>query len=58
MGAFGETLHYNGVTWKSYIEETGINSGGYFTISIKNNTMAAVGYEYQSAIVIIGNRIN
>ena len=38
MGAFGETLHYNGVTWKSYIEETGINfikietidNSGYF----------------------------
>ncbi|MFZ2322252.1 MAG: hypothetical protein WAV89_01005 [Ignavibacteriaceae bacterium] len=56
VGAFGEVLHFNGVTWRSYIEETGTNSGGYFSVSLVNNTMTAVGYENQSAVVIIGKR--
>jgi hypothetical protein len=58
VGAFGETIHFNGVTWKSYIEETGLNTGGYFTVSLQSNTIVAVGFEYQSAVVIIGKRIN
>ncbi len=58
VGAFGETLHYNGVSWKSYIEETGLNSGGYFSVCVKNNTMVAVGFTYQSAVVTIGKRTN
>ena len=58
VGAFGETIHYNGFSWESYIEETGLNSGGYFSVSTKNNTVTAVGFEYQSAVVIIGNRLN
>ena len=58
VGAFGETVHYNGISWESYIGVTGLNSGGYFSVFMKNNTVAAVGFEYQSAVAIIGRRIN
>ena len=57
VGAFGEALHFNGVSWRSYIEETGINSGGYFSVSLVNNTLTAVGYKNQSAVVVKGKRI-
>jgi hypothetical protein len=57
-GAFGEVLHFNGISWKSYIIETGLNSGIYYSVGIKNNTLVVVGFSYQSAVITIGKRIN
>jgi hypothetical protein len=57
VGAFGETLHYNGVRWKSFIDETGFD-GGYGDIAVKNNVIVAVGYEGQLAKVMIGKKNN
>jgi hypothetical protein len=57
-GAFGETLHYNGMSWKSYIEDTRLNSGGYYSVCVKNNTIVLAGFNYQSSIITIGKRIN
>lgn len=55
-GAFGEFLHYNGVTWKSYINETGWFSGSYGSVAVKNNLIATVGYEGAQAKIMIGHR--
>lgn len=56
VGAFGEVLHYNGITWKSYIHEgTGIN-GAYTSVAIKNNLVVIVGGEENKAIIQIGRR--
>ena len=41
-GAFGEFLHFNGITWKSYINETGKFSGSYGGIAVKNNLVVTV----------------
>ena len=55
-GAFGELLHFNGVSWKSYLNETGLFSGAYLSIGIKNKIQIAVGYEGAQAKIIVGNR--
>lgn len=55
-GAFGELLHFNGVRWKSYLNETGLFSGAYLSADIKNNIQIAVGYEAAQAKIIVGNR--
>jgi hypothetical protein len=55
-GAFGELLHFNGVRWKSYLNETGLFSGAYLSADIKNNIQVAVGYEAAQAKIIVGNR--
>ncbi|MHB8132171.1 MAG: hypothetical protein ACYDEX_24710, partial [Mobilitalea sp.] len=55
VGAYGETLHYNGKTWKSYMASTYVD-GGLKSVSIKNNTIAAVGTKGRQAVVIIGRR--
>jgi hypothetical protein len=55
-GAYGEFLHFNGVSWKSYISQTGMD-GAYLGLSVSGNTVIAVGY-YQSyqAIILMGRR--
>ena len=55
-GAFGEFLHFNGVAWKSYINETGKFSGSYGGIAVKNNLVVTVGYEGALAKILIGYR--
>jgi hypothetical protein len=57
VGAFGETLHYNGVRWESFIDETGFD-GSYGDIAVKNNVIVAVGSEGQLAKVMIGKKNN
>ena len=55
-GAYGEFLHFNGVSWKSYITQTGID-GAYLGLSVSGNTVIAVGYLSSSqAIILMGKR--
>ena len=54
-GAFGELLHFNGVSWKSYIDITYIN-GAIGGIDIKSNLVSCVGLKDNQAIVLIGRR--
>ncbi len=54
-GAYGEMLHFNGVSWKSYISQTGIN-GAYLALSVKGNTVIAVGEVAPQAAILMGKR--
>jgi hypothetical protein len=53
-GAFGELLHFNGISWKSYVNITSIN--GSIGGKIKGNTICCYGFNDSKAIVIIGRR--
>ncbi len=55
-GSFGEFLHFNGVSWKSYINETGLSNGGYGKVAVKNNLVIAVGLNNGQAVIIVGRR--
>jgi hypothetical protein len=54
-GAFGEIIHFNGNTWKSFIQETSIN-GSLNNIDFKKNLIVAVGYASPKAVITIGKR--
>ena len=54
-GAFGETIHYNGKTWKSFINETSIY-GTLNNIDFKKNLVVAVGYDSPKAVIKMGTR--
>jgi hypothetical protein len=56
VGAYGETLHFNGATWKSYFNQTSLLNGTYLSVDIKNNLIIAVGYQSTQAVILIGNR--
>ena len=56
VGAFGEFLHFNGFTWKSYLPELGIINGSYGSVGIKGNLVAVTGFESAKAKIIIGRR--
>ena len=56
-GAFGEILHYNGISWKSLKnEETTIESGFYFDVKTKENIVVAVGFDGSRAVTLVGKR--
>jgi hypothetical protein len=56
VGAFGECLHYNGASWKSYQNETGLTNGSYTSVAVRGNLVIAVGGDSPSAVVAIGRR--
>ena len=56
VGGVGEVLHYNGEKWKSYIEEVGLSRGNYYSVTMKENLIIAVGYNSRQAAITIGWR--
>jgi hypothetical protein len=60
VGAFGEVLHFNGVSWKSYIAVTGLANGSYTAVAVRGNLVIAVGGDAGGAgtlaVVLVGRR--
>jgi hypothetical protein len=56
VGAYGETLHFNGYNWKSFINETFLSNGTFLSADIKNNLNVAVGYQSAQAVLLVGQR--
>jgi hypothetical protein len=55
-GGAGEVIHFNGMTWESFFNETRLAYGNYYSIAIKDNIITAVGIDAPRAAVIIGKR--
>jgi hypothetical protein len=55
-GDYGETLHFNGNSWKSFFNETFLSNGTYLSVNLKNNLVITVGYQSAKAVITIGNR--
>lgn len=55
-GDYGETLHFNGLTWKSFINETFLSNGTFLSVDVKNNLIVAVGYQSAQAVLTVGHR--
>ncbi len=56
VGAYGETLHFNGFTWKSFFSETSLSNGTYLSVGIHNDLITAVGYQSAQAVITVGAR--
>ena len=55
-GAFGDVLHFNGNSWRSYREHTALLAGSYRAVAVKGDLMFAVGSEYDKAVILRGKR--
>lgn len=55
-GSYGELLHYNGSTWKSYREEGAVSADEFLRVKIKDDMIVSVGYDNPKAVIIIGKR--
>ena len=55
-GGAGEVIHFNGYSWKSFIENTQLLSGNYYGCSISGNKIIAVGQNNPMAVITIGSR--
>ncbi|NPV10418.1 MAG: glucosyl transferase [Ignavibacteria bacterium] len=59
VGAFGDFLHFNGLSWKQY-QEPYLYNGAYTKVAIKDNLVVAVGGNQISlaseAVILMGRR--
>ncbi len=55
VGGWGEVLHYNGMSWRSYYRDTHID-GNYYSVSMKGDWVVAVGSDGGAGVVLIGRR--
>lgn len=56
VGSFGELLHYNGKSWKSFRDLPGFNNLELYAVDIKGDVICAVGYIGSRACVVRGYR--
>ncbi|MBW7846135.1 MAG: glucosyl transferase [Bacteroidia bacterium] len=56
VGAYGECLHWNGVSWLSFREQTYVGNGGFGKVAMKENLVVAGGYDSQNAVLVMGKR--
>ncbi len=56
VGDFGEFLHFNGTTWKSYRVQTTLNYGVYYSVTVRGNLAIAVGENVARGIIALGRR--
>lgn len=55
-GGYGQLLHFNGKTWRSYQDVLGLQQGGIARIAVKGNLMIGVGYLGSKAVAFVGRR--
>ncbi len=55
-GPFGMVLHYNGITWRDYTNETKYKGVCYGATSINNNLVAIPGATSNQGVILIGRR--
>ena len=55
VGGFGEIVHFNGASWKSYINQTRL-SGNYYSLDMTNDLIVAVGNHGRAGTLTIGRR--
>jgi hypothetical protein len=51
VGGFGEMLHFNGYSWVSFIDQTGLSSGNYLGVDLKGDLCIAVGQNNSNAVI-------
>lgn len=56
VGGFGEVLHFNGLSWRSYHNQTKLDYGNYISVSIKGDFVCAVDLSADGAHVLRGIR--
>ncbi|MBI5472495.1 MAG: hypothetical protein HY961_09140 [Ignavibacteriae bacterium] len=57
-GAFGEVLHFNGVSWKSFRTRVAIAAGSYQGVAMNDHLCVVVGYDDPFAVIAIGRRLH
>ena len=55
-GGYGQLLHFNGKSWRSYQNVLGLQQGGIASIAVKGNLMIGVGYLGSKAVAFVGKR--
>ncbi len=53
-GSYGESLHFNGKTWKTFSDVPGFYGTEFYNVAIRENLVVLVGQRYNSGFIAIG----
>jgi hypothetical protein len=53
-GSYGELLHFNGASWKSFKNTPGFFDADFFNIAVKDGLVTVVGQRFSSGFITIG----
>ena len=57
-GAYGEVIHFNGLSWESLKNEvTTLINGAYPNVALKINLVVAVGNDDRKAVILVGHHL-
>lgn len=56
VGAWGLLMTYNGVSWRSYHDQTFMSDGAFGRVDVKGNMLVAVGGKGNKGVALIGRR--
>src|SRR6185436_17009457 len=52
----GDILHFNGLNWRNFGDQTNLNTGKYTKIAIRDSIVVAVGESKNLAVLVVGRR--
>lgn len=55
-GVYGEALHFNGVSWRSFRNSTAFQQGDYVGLAVAKKMVMIVGLDNHNAAITIGRR--
>ena len=55
VGGFAEIVHFNGSSWRNYVNEINL-SGNFYSVDIHGNVAAVTGFHGRKAVVVMGKR--
>jgi hypothetical protein len=55
-GAYGELIHFNGSSWRSYQSQISLTNGKYQSVAATDRLVIAVGYNSPLAVIATGKR--
>ncbi|MGQ9848215.1 MAG: hypothetical protein ACUVQP_12050, partial [Bacteroidales bacterium] len=53
-GSFGELIHFNGFSWRTFRNTPGFFDADFFNLSVKDGLVVVVGQKFISSFIIIG----
>jgi hypothetical protein len=56
VGAFGESVHFNGKTWRNLRSQTALSPGSYYGVAMKGDLIVAVGQVFNRGVAAVGRR--
>ena len=55
-GAFGDAVHWNGSSWRSYQDQLAVSDGAHYSVAVTNDLIVLAGEDNPRAVIAMGTR--